>query len=144
MAFRGRYDYALDAKNRLTVPPRFRRTFSDGVVVANGLDPCVELWTPDGFEAFTESFLAGQHPLSEERRKLIRYFAGSSFDVELDSAGRVTLSSPLLAHAGMQRDVVIVGALDHLEAWDRTRFEAHQADLDAEVAGIARAVGHAP
>jgi MraZ protein len=143
LTFRGRYDYALDAKNRLTVPPKFRRTFADGVVVANGLDACVELWTPDGFEAFTESFLAGQHPLSEERRKLVRYFAGSSFDVELDSAGRVTLTASLLAHAGMARDVVVVGALDHLEAWDRSRFEAHRAELDAEVAGIARTVGHA-
>jgi MraZ protein len=143
LAFRGRYDYALDAKNRLTVPPKFRPAFADGVVLANGLERCVELWTPSGFESFTESFLAGQHPLSEERRKLTRYFAGSSFDAELDSAGRVTLNPALLAHAGMGRDVVVVGMLDRLEAWDRARYEDHLRELNAEVAEIARTVGHA-
>jgi MraZ protein len=143
LAFRGRYDYALDAKNRLTVPPKFRRAFADGVVIANDSDPCITLWTPEDFESFTQSFLAGRSHLSEERRKLTRYFAGNSFDAELDSAGRVTLNPSLLAHAGMGKDVVVVGVLDHLEAWDRARFEAHQEELNAEVAEIARNVGHA-
>ena len=144
MAFRGRYDYALDAKNRLTVPPKFRAAFGGGVVLATALEPCLALWTPESFESFTHSFLAGLNPLSEERRKLTRYFAGGSFDAELDSAGRVTLNPALLAHADMERDVVVIGVLDHLEAWDRARFESHQGELSAEVAEIARTVGHAP
>jgi MraZ protein len=34
LAFRGTFDYSLDAKNRLTVPARFRSALSDGVVLA--------------------------------------------------------------------------------------------------------------
>src|SRR5918998_4794468 len=101
MAFRGHFDYSLDAKNRLNVPPKFRAAFSDGVVLAKALEPCVAIWTPDGFEAFTSSFLQNLNPVSAERRKLTRYFAGSSFDVELDAAGRVTMNAPLLTHAGI-------------------------------------------
>jgi MraZ protein len=142
LAFRGHYDYSLDAKNRLAVPAKFRSAFAGGVVLANALEPCVALWTPDAFESFTASFLANLNPLSEERRKLTRYFAGSSFDAELDSAGRVTLNPALLAHAGIEKEVVIVGVLDHLEAWDRGRWLADQRELDAEVAGIARSLGH--
>ena len=143
MAFRGHFDYSLDAKNRLNVPPKFRAAFSDGVVLAKALEPCVALWTPEGFEGFTESFLPGLNPVSAERRKLTRYFAGNSFDAELDTAGRVTLNPALLAHAGIEKEVVVVGVLDHLEVWARDRWLADQEELDAEVVEIAESLGHA-
>ena len=142
MAFRGHYDYSLDAKNRLNVPAKFRAAFSSGLVLAKALEPCVAVWAPDTFESWTESFLSNLNPVSPERRKLTRYFAGSSFDVELDSAGRVTLNQALLEHAGIQKEVVIVGNLDHIEIWDRDRWGEDQQALNAEVAGIAESLGH--
>ena len=142
MAFRGHFDYSLDAKNRLNVPAKFRAAFSSGVVLAKGLEPCVTVWAPDTFERWTESFLSNLNPVSPERRKLTRYFAGSSFDAELDSAGRVTLNQALLEHSGIQKEVVIVGNLDHIEIWDRDRWGDDQQALNAEVAGIAESLGH--
>jgi MraZ protein len=142
LAFRGHFDYSLDAKNRLNVPAKFRAAFSSGVVLAKALEPCVAVWAPDTFERWTESFLSNLNPVSPERRKLTRYFAGSSFDAELDSAGRVTLNNALLEHAGIQKDVVVVGNLDHLEIWDRDRWNDDQQALNAEVAGIAESLGH--
>jgi MraZ protein len=142
LAFRGHYDYSLDAKNRLNVPAKFRAAFSSGVVLAKALEPCVAVWAPDTFERWTESFLSNLNPVSPERRKLTRYFAGSSFDAELDSAGRVTLNTALLEHAGIQKDVVVVGNLDHIEIWDRDRWNDDQQALNSEVAGIAESLGH--
>jgi MraZ protein len=142
MAFRGHFDYSLDAKNRLTVPPKFRATFSSGVVLAKALEPCIALWTPDEFDAWTQSFLADLNPVSAERRKLTRFFAGSSFDAELDSAGRVTLNAPLLTHAGIGKEVVVVGNLDHLEIWDRKAWLDDQEQLTGEIVGIAESLGH--
>ena len=142
MAFRGHYEYALDAKKRLNVPAKIRAAFSGGVVLAQGLEPCVTIWVPDEFERWTESFLSGLNPLSPERRKLTRYFAGTSFDAELDSAGRVTLNQALIEHAGIDREVVIVGNLDHLEVWDRGRWGTERSALNQEIAGIAESLGH--
>ena len=142
MAFRGHFDYSLDAKKRLNVPPKFRASFSGGVVLAKALEPCVAIWTPDGFEQWTESFLSRLGPLSPERRKLTRFFAGSSFDAELDSAGRVTLNQALLDHASVQKEVVVVGNLDHLEVWDRDKWIADQRELSDEIVEIAESLGH--
>src|SRR5919206_459851 len=75
MAFRGHFDYSLDAKNRLNVPPKFRAAFSGGVVLAKALEPCVDIWTPEAFERHTDAFLSGLNPLSAERRKLTRLVA---------------------------------------------------------------------
>ena len=142
MAFRGQFEYTLDAKKRLNVPAKFRPAFADGVVLAKALEPCVAIWTPDGFEQWTESFLSRLGPLSPERRKLTRFFAGSSFDAELDSAGRVTLNQALLDHGSISKEVVVVGNLDHLEVWDRDKWIADQRELSDEIVEIAESLGH--
>lgn len=142
LTFRGHYDYSLDAKKRLNIPAKFRPAFSDGVVLAKSLEPCVSLWAPEAFESFTESVLGKLNPVSSERRKLTRFFAGSSFDTELDSAGRVSLNPPLLAHAGIEKEVVVVGNLDRLEIWDRQAWLADQDALHSEAVTIAEGLGH--
>jgi MraZ protein len=142
MAFRGHFDYSLDAKNRLTVPTKFRASFSSGIVLAKGLEPCIAIWTPEAFDAWTDSFLSSLNPVSRERRALTRFFAGSSFDADLDSAGRVTLNAPLLAHAHIEKEVVLVGNLDHLEVWDRRTWQTDQDKLSDEIVGIAESLGH--
>jgi MraZ protein len=142
LAFRGQFEYTLDAKKRLNVPAKFRPAFADGVVLAKALEPCVAIWSPHAFEQWTESFLGNLNPVSKERRSLARYFAGNSWDVDLDSAGRVTLGQPLLEYAGIEKDVVVVGNLDHIEVWDRGRWQSDQKDLDSEIVQIAESLGH--
>ena len=142
VAFRGHYEYSLDAKNRLTIPAKFRASFSNGLVLAKWLDPCVAIFTPEGFDSFQDSFLPDMHPLSADRRKLTRFFSGGSYDLELDSAGRVTLNGELLGHAGIAKDVVVVGSGNHLEIWDGTAYASDQTDLSDQVAQIAESLGH--
>jgi MraZ protein len=112
------------------------------VVLAKALEPCVAIWAPQAFESWTESFLSNLNPVSKERRSLTRYFAGNSWDAELDSAGRVTLTAQLLKHAGISKEVVVVGNLDHIEVWDRERWSTDQETLDSEIVGIAESLGH--
>ena len=142
MAFRGHFEYSLDAKNRLTIPAKFRASFSDGLVLAKWLDPCVAIFTPEGFESFSDKFLPKLNPMSPEYQKLTRFLSGSSFDMDLDSGGRVTLNAVLLAHAGIEKDVVLIGAHDRLELWAREQWEQQEGALPTEVAEIARDLDH--
>ena len=142
MAFRGHFEYSLDAKNRLNIPPKFRAAFSEGLVLMKWFEPCIAVFPKGGFEEFTNSFLPSLNPISEERRRLTRFLAGSAFDLELDAAGRVTLGAPLIAHAGLGKEVTVVGNIDYLEVWDRGRFEQEQGELPAAVAEIAKGLGH--
>ena len=120
MAFRGHFDQTLDAKNRLNVPAKLRPAFSDGLVLMKSHDAaCIAIFTPEGFDSFSDKFLPRLNPMSAEYQKLTRFLAGSSFDMELDSGGRVTLNAVLLEHAGIEKDVVLIGAHDRLELWAR-------------------------
>ncbi len=144
MAFRGTFDHTLDAKNRLTVPARYRSALADGVVLAMTIDqrPCVGMWRPDDYEHYTERALADQPPLSPARAELERFVYGSSADVDLDAAGRVMVPGFLSQHAGLQKEVVVVGVGDRFELWDRTRWNDHRPALLSGVAELTAQSGH--
>ena len=142
-SFRGTFDYTLDAKNRLTVPARFRAALAEGVVMAKGTEPCVALWTTEGYDAYTDAILGGYHPLSEDADKLQRFFAANSHETELDSAGRVSFPPFLLEHADLKKEVVVTGSRNRLEVWDRTAWADYNDALIADVKDIRSRLSHA-
>ncbi len=142
MAFRGTFDFTLDAKNRLTIPAKFRSALADGVVLSKGIERCVQVWAPAEFDAYVSSALDNVHRLSEQRRKLTRFFSANSLDTELDSAGRVMLPGFLLEHAELRKDVVVTGSGDALEVWDRTTWADYNDLLASDVDEITSSLGN--
>jgi MraZ protein len=142
LSFRGHYEHSLDAKNRLSIPARFRASFSNGVVLAKDPETCVAVWTPETHEAIIERALGELNPMGQQYRKLSRFYQGNSFEVELDASGRVTLPTPLLAHGQIEKEVVVVGVGDHLEVWGKERWEREQQELDAEIGEVTERLGN--
>jgi len=141
LAFRGTFEFTLDAKNRLTVPSRFRAAFADGVVLAIGLDGTAGVWHPEDYEAYTAEALAGLRPLSEDYRRLDRTFSHNSWDTELDGAGRVMLPPRLVQHAGLSKDVLLAGTRRCLEIWDREAWIAYNERSLADLPDITARLG---
>ena len=123
----GEYEHTIDDKNRLTLPARFRESFADGVVVTRGIEPCLAVFTQDGWEDFSGSHLAGLDRFSGEARDMRRYLFSATVVTELDKQGRVTIPAGLLAKADLGRDVIVAGVGDCLEIWNpeawRTRMD---------------------
>jgi MraZ protein len=139
--FGGHYEHSLDAKNRLSIPARFRAAFSSGVVLGLEADPCLTAWEPDAHAANIQRALEQLNPLSARYRQLRRFYQGNSFPLELDASGRVTLPPPLLAHAGIEKEVVVVGVGDHLELWDQGRWLDEQKSLVAGIGEVTEELG---
>jgi MraZ protein len=142
LAFRGHFEHSLDAKNRLSIPARFRAAFSGGTVLAKDPEHCVAIWTPDTHEAIIERALGELNPMGSQYRKLSRFYQGNSFEIDLDASGRVTLPAPLLAHATIEKEVVVVGVGDHLEVWGAERWRSEQEALDAEIGEVTESLGN--
>ncbi len=143
--FRGTFDHTLDAKNRLTVPARYRSALADGVVLAMPVDltPCVGVWRPEEYENYTRGALAELPPLSTRRTELERFFYGSSSDTELDAAGRIMVPSFLGDYAKLAKEVVVVGAGERMELWDRGTWADHRSTLLSGVAEVTARVDDA-
>ncbi len=148
MTFRGTFEHALDAKHRLTVPAKFRAALAGGVVLAAsheatpGSPRCVSIWTPDGYDAFTQATLSGMNPVSPKARELKRFFFNSSFDTELDSANRLMIPPPLMRYGALDKEVVVTGSGECIEVWDRKSYDGYREDILTRIPDIAASLGH--
>jgi MraZ protein len=112
------------------------------VVLSKGIERCVQVWQPSAYDAYITAALADVHPLSDQGRKLNRFFAANSLDTELDAAGRVMIPTFLIEHADLGKDVVVTGAGDCLEVWDRADWGDYNAALSTELPDITAGFGH--
>ena len=83
MSFLGQYEHTLDAKNRLTIPSKFRGRLSEGVVLAKQLDTCISIWPATSWERFTERSVSSRDVLDQDVRRLQRFFHAGAFDAAL-------------------------------------------------------------
>ena len=125
--FRGSYQHSIDHKGRVSIPARFRRALggeNDTVVVLRGLDACVWLYPLEEFQRFEERLRA--RPLGDEAsRRFQRMLLVDSRDEPLDAQGRVAIPPRLIAHAKLEKDVLVIGLLDHMEIWNPDLFEEY-------------------
>jgi len=56
-------------------------------------------------------------------REFRRYFLNGATTVELDSAGRLLLPPNLKEHAGLEKDIVLVAAMNKIEIWDKSKYQ---------------------
>jgi MraZ protein len=141
MSFRGTFDYTLDGRFRLPLPPRYRDQFTDGAVLVTGVEPCVLVYTQAGFED-AESKARSIPEESDSGREALRDFFANAYDTDRDNQGRILISEKLRSHAGLGRAVVLVGVGDYLEIWDRdawaAREEARKSARKEETAAMGR------
>jgi MraZ protein len=134
--FYGEYEHSVDEKNRLTLPARFRDAVADGVVLTRGSESCVDVYTREGWEAATAR-IGELDSLSRDARDMKRFFFAGAAVVEPDRQGRVVVPAHLLAHAGIEKDVVVAGVSDKLEIWDRTVWTSQLTSLGGRVGDVA-------
>ena len=134
--FIGKERHAVDEKGRLMIPVRFRRKFEteassgisdavsghiEGLYILKAPDRSIELYEPFIWAGMKKS-LSGLSDFNPEERLLKTLMYESLETVELDRQGRIALSREFLEHAGISRDVVIIGADTKMIIWDPERL----------------------
>jgi MraZ protein len=124
--FRGRFDHAIDAKGRVSLPARYRETMAsireDILVATTSDDPCLRAYTLQAWRDFEEK-LAQKPSLDQRMRRLMRHYVGNACECPVDGMGRVLLPPSLRDYAGLQRDVVFVGQVRFIEIWSKDRWD---------------------
>ena len=129
--FLGEYDYKLDEKGRVPVPPKFRGDLRDGIILVPGPEKCIFAYTPLEWKKLSESLSTGTL-LSNKMRTLNRALFSTAFRLNLDGQGRIALPVPLRNYAGIGEDVVITGANTYLEIWDKKLWEEEKTNSLAQ------------
>lgn len=123
--FFGRFEHSLDSKGRIVLPAKFRANFETRMFLTQHYDKCVALWTPEEFDKVLASMEEAQS-LSAADRNRVRVWASGATEVEIDRQGRVPIPSWLRAYAGLEdgEEVLIMGAIERIELWKRSEWEA--------------------
>ena len=70
-------------------------------------------------------------------RKFAYFFQGSATDGELDKQGRTLIPAVLRDYAMLGKEVVFIGMGKRAEIWDKTRWDAKNAEVEADIEDIA-------
>jgi MraZ protein len=127
MYFVGKTEYQVDDRKRVPIPPVYRGAFDAGGYLSLGQERCIQLHTQESFAA-TAAIIEAIPAETKEGDDARRDFFGNVGIVQKDGQGRITLQDNFLAHAGINRDVFVVGVGDKLEIWDRATFAAREAE----------------
>ena len=134
--FLGRHGHNLDEKGRLALPARYREELRDGVVITRGFDNCLLVYPMAAWAPLAErvSALSIGDP---DVRLLRRMLFANATDLMLDRQGRILVPAELRAHAGLEREAVVVGMHSFIEIWSPDGWAAQDELVERDGASIA-------
>lgn len=137
--FVGTFEHSLDGKGRVVLPSTFRNDLAGRGYLAQ-YENCLGIWTEQGFgevtARLTEKIREGLAPHNASRA-----FAANAAPVEPDTQGRILLPQRLREFAGLEKDVVIIGAIDRIEIWNARRWESISAEADQSLVDAVTGLG---
>jgi len=135
--FRGSSFHTIDAKGRMIIPARFRDVIKagggDGVMLSR-MDLSLFAYTFEEWKKIEGKILSLAEK-SEAMRRFRRVFVGGAFECNCDKQGRILVPPTLRHYAGVKKEIVLVGVLDHFEIWSRENWEAENLRMEEDMMG---------
>jgi transcriptional regulator MraZ len=125
IGFLGEFEATLDAKGRFLLPAGIKKQLpekeDDRFVINRGFEKCLSLYPMKSWEPlFAE--ISKLNEFDPKVREFRRYFLNGATTVEPDSAGRLLIPPNLKEHADLQKDIVLVSAVNKIEIWDSKKY----------------------
>ena len=133
--FRGSSFHTIDSKGRIIIPARFRDVIkADGSygVMLSRMDGALIAYTYDEWRKIENRILTLAEK-SESMRRFRRVFIGGSFECPCDKQDRILIPQNLREYAEFEKDIVLVGVLDHFEIWSRDSWNRENMDLEKDM-----------
>ena len=123
--FLGEYEATVDPKGRFLLPAGVKKQLpaeeDTQFVINRGFEKCLTLYPIKSWDPiFSE--ISQLNDFDPKVREFRRYFLNGATTVELDTAGRILLPPNLREHAGLEKDIVLVAAVNKIEIWDKKKY----------------------
>lgn len=138
----GEHIHALDEKNRLSLPAKFRQELGKKVVISPGLDGCLFVFSAKEWQKIASGLTTGEGSmLQSDNRGFNRRMFGGAIEAEIDSIGRVLLPEHLIRMAGLSEKVAVVGLLTRLELWSEKGWREYRDVVERKADALAERLG---
>jgi MraZ protein len=122
--FIGEYQHAVDNKNRMIIPSKFRDSLGESFVLTKGLDGCLYAYTMEEWKILEEKLK--KLPLTnKDARAFVRFFFSGANEVDIDKQGRALIPQNLLEYAAIEKEIVSIGVSTRIEIWGKEKWEEY-------------------
>jgi MraZ protein len=122
--FIGEYQHAIDSKNRMIIPSKFREAIGVSFVLTKGLDGCLYAYTKDEWKILEEKLK--KLPLTnKDARAFVRFFFSGANEIDVDKQGRALIPQNLLEYAEVKKDIVSIGVSTRIEIWSKEKWDEY-------------------
>lgn len=128
--FSGEYEYKVDNKGRLPLPPRFRKEIDDGLVLTMIADNCITAYTKNDWARMTSNQAPSNFLMSDKQRKVNRFIFSNANEVTIDNQGRIALPSLLRTRCSIGDSAVIAGINTYFEIWNYDEWQKQRLSAD--------------
>jgi MraZ protein len=133
--FLGTHTPKLDDKGRLILPAKFRDELADGLVITRFQERCLAIWPISSFVDMTKTVRSASSS-QQDVRDYQRMLASGASDETPDKQGRITIPPHLRSYAALDKDCVVVGAIDRVEVWNAAAWEQYSTDKESAFADL--------
>lgn len=131
--FLGEYQPNITEGNRIALPKKLREQIvGNRIILAKGFEKCIFLY--DSKDWVNEWQKQVENPITDYKtRELKRYIFSGAVEVELDEQGRFVIPQSLRSYADLGLEVVVIGAGDHVEIWNKNEWDTHLEKISQEL-----------
>ena len=131
--FTGTFRHQLDEKGRVRIPVGFRKELGANVKMYVHVADCLMVYPEKDYANVVEKRFKDIDILDLDMAEQRRLIFSRTQDGEVDKQGRVLLNTNLAKLVGIERNIVSIGAMDHVEIWDEATFDKYMAELDERI-----------
>jgi MraZ protein len=131
--FLGEYQPNITEGNRIALPKKLReQVVGEQLILAKGFEKCVFVYDREDWAQEWQKQV--DNPITDlKTRELKRYVFSGAVDAEIDEQGRFVVPQSLRTYAGLDREIMVIGAGDHIELWDKAGWSEHLEKISEEV-----------
>ena len=138
--FYGSYAHSLDDKGRLVIPSKMRDELGSKAYILKGFDNALSIYKEADFEALMNHLKSLDYN-SKTVRAYVRAQLASVSELEIDRQGRALIPTALISKYHLGKEVIVIGAIDHIEVWNKADYDPYEKEADSSFEEHAEELG---
>ena len=126
----GTFYPSIDQKGRMSFPNKLRDILGPEFFLCAGHDDhYIAVYSPEEFESYREKLLS----VTGKAGSNVRRFLLSCSDKQVpDKQGRIFIAQQLRDYAGINGEVVVIGAGNRAEIWDKATWDEFSSNMSLD------------
>lgn len=140
--YAGNFRHAIDEKNRLTIPSRWRRNKAqEFIILPEPNDQFLLVMSPEAFARMNTEVESNPNIAPRERRVFLRQLHARAQHGSADKQGRLVLPEDVCKSLGLKGEVALVGGQGRFEIWNLQKWKRSSEEETSTYQHVANVIG---